>query len=321
MIRAIRMFDDMSLQVSTVVHRAYNLSRRILDRIYYQSCFRVATKKRGRSASALVIPQQIPPMYTIWKICMLLGLRITTKKQEPCEISIFWEDTTNSKPPIDIPGLLNAKCTDIGKNIVEERFAEIFGYPLAINPAIYKGPYVTKARLNFAHNGRVLSGTINEPDKNAVYQKLVDNRIDEGWQVIDIRTAIVGKQIPIVFVLYRSITDRFGTDSSSCELISPEEIFNPTEISLILTMAKAMGLDFGELDILRDAVDGRIYVVDVNKTPVGPPRTLTLSARHHAMRLVANAFAEEFLNISANRLEASKNHTTNANANVGDRRS
>jgi hypothetical protein len=31
-----------------------------------------------------------------------------------------------------------------------------------------------------------------------------------------------------------------------------------------------MGLDYGELDVLRDADDGRLYVVDVNTTPFGP---------------------------------------------------
>lgn len=33
-----------------------------------------------------------------------------------------------------------------------------------------------------------------------------------------------------------------------------------------------MGLDYGELDILRNNLDGRIYVVDVNKTLWGPPQ-------------------------------------------------
>jgi hypothetical protein len=30
-----------------------------------------------------------------------------------------------------------------------------------------------------------------------------------------------------------------------------------------------MGVDYGELDVLRDVEDGRLYVVDVNDTPSG----------------------------------------------------
>ena len=36
-----------------------------------------------------------------------------------------------------------------------------------------------------------------------------------------------------------------------------------------------MGIDYGELDILRDNNDGRIYIVDANNTPSGPPNGLT----------------------------------------------
>jgi hypothetical protein len=41
-------------------------------------------------------------------------------------------------------------------------------------------------------------------------------------------------------------------------------------------LADRIGLDFGELDLLRDRADGRIYVVDVNPTVNGP--TVVLSA-------------------------------------------
>ena len=50
-----------------------------------------------------------------------------------------------------------------------------------------------------------------------------------------------------------------------------------------------MCLDWGGLDILRDK-DGRIYVVDVNKTDMGPPITLPLGDKLKATGLLADAF-------------------------------
>jgi hypothetical protein len=234
-------------------------------------------------------------MYTIWKTCMLLGLRIEQRCATPPDVTIYWEDTTVSAPPHDSGGLLNARCTDIGKNFVEQRFAEVFGYPLAIDAATHRGPYVRKSRLNFAHDGAVGNGPPERHEPDSVYERLVDNSIDGGWQVMDIRTPIVGTRIPVVILLFRSITDRFGTNSPRGVVVSPNSVFSQTEQTLIIAMAQAMGLDFGELDILRDATDGRIYIVDVNKTPSGPPTPLSLGERHRAMRLIAEAFAAEFL--------------------------
>jgi hypothetical protein len=62
-----------------------------------------------------------------------------------------------------------------------------------------------------------------------------------------------------------------------------------------LRLCREMRLDFGELDVLRDRHDGRIYVVDVNRTPWGPPRTLGTRGALRAIDLVAEAFHDAFL--------------------------
>ena len=46
-------------------------------------------------------------------------------------------------------------------------------------------------------------------------------------------------------------------------------MFSVEEEEAILDLAARIGLDYGEIDVLRDA-DGEIYVVDVNKTPWWP---------------------------------------------------
>ena len=48
-----------------------------------------------------------------------------------------------------------------------------------------------------------------------------------------------------------------------------------------------MSLDWGALDVLRDRNDGRIYVVDVNKTNIDPPIALPLCDKLSATKRVA----------------------------------
>jgi hypothetical protein len=50
-----------------------------------------------------------------------------------------------------------------------------------------------------------------------------------------------------------------------------------------------MGLDWGGLDILRDRHDGRLYVVDVNKTDVGPLIAPSWPDKLRSMRRLADA--------------------------------
>jgi len=50
-----------------------------------------------------------------------------------------------------------------------------------------------------------------------------------------------------------------------------------------------MNLDWGGIDVLRDAQDGRIYVVDVNKTDMGPPIVLPLHEKMRSTAILAKA--------------------------------
>lgn len=57
---------------------------------------------------------------------------------------------------------------------------------------------------------------------------------------------------------------------------------------------RSIGLDWGGVDVLRDRSSGRIYIVDANKTDMGPPVALKLGAKLRATRRMAQAFAVAF---------------------------
>jgi hypothetical protein len=74
-----------------------------------------------------------------------------------------------------------------------------------------------------------------------------------------------------------------------------EEALSAEEIRNIRKFARSIGLDYGELDVLRDRDDGRTYIVDANKTPTGPSYRLPSAESRHAVNILALAFRDEFL--------------------------
>ena len=61
------------------------------------------------------------------------------------------------------------------------------------------------------------------------------------------------------------------------------------ELDRIEAFTRRMGLDWGGLDILRDRDDGRLYIVDVNKTDLGPVISLSWRDKVRSMRRLAIA--------------------------------
>jgi hypothetical protein len=50
----------------------------------------------------------------------------------------------------------------------------------------------------------------------------------------------------------------------------PDDVLSASEQEQLLHFAEAIGLDYGELDVVRDNASGLIYAVDANRTPIRP---------------------------------------------------
>ena len=64
-------------------------------------------------------------------------------------------------------------------------------------------------------------------------------------------------------------------------MIPKERKLAPDEIKEILSFCKIFGLECGELDVLRDNVDRRIYIVDANITCGGPTPGKELTSKEY----------------------------------------
>ena len=88
--------------------------------------------------------------------------------------------------------------------------------------------------------------------------------------MIEYRVPVVLGDIPVVYEEHKDIpVERIKTRKQSARLREGDEVFEKHEITDLLRFCARMGLDFGELDVLRRNEDGLIFVLDVNKTPGG----------------------------------------------------
>ncbi|MEL6285668.1 MAG: hypothetical protein AAFR41_08570 [Pseudomonadota bacterium] len=238
-------------------------------------------------------PDKPRPWYFIWPVMHAAGAKLIDDAAE-ADIVFQFEDATttaNLAPPVKQQArLVNFSCEDVSKTHVARVFASVAGYDLAVDPSVHSGPMVEKSELNAAHDGRIIEGPMAAaPGKS--YQRLVDNEI-AGGLVEDLRCCIVGGEPTVVFRKRRPLERRFLNENAEVLLDQPALVYTPDELDVIRAFAQQLGLDWGGVDVLRDRMSGRIFIVDANKTDMGPPWALKLGDKLKSTRRMAKAFAE-----------------------------
>lgn len=250
-----------------------------------------ALRRAGRPAGPAIwfAPDRPGPWYMVRAAAAWAGVRIAATPDQ-ADASFFFEDATMShKRHSCHQRSYNFGCTDISKSRVAAVFAEVFGYPLALDPLKATGRAVEKGEANGAHDGRIVHCP-TPPLSGKTYQRLIDT-VEEDGCARDLRTHCIAGRPVIVWVKRRAADQRFLPPNLSVTVHEPANIFSPAEMTLISQFAAAMQLDWGGLDILRDRLDGRIYIVDVNKTDAGPITSLTLRDKIRSTAVLANALS------------------------------
>lgn len=234
-------------------------------------------------------PDTPRPWYFIWPVMALSHARFAASPEDADIIFVFDDATCVSSRALP-PGkpVINQYCTDISKTRVAQVFEQVSGRVLLCDPMNPAGRYVEKSELNAAHDGRVLSEP-QAPREGYTYQRLINN-VDNNGHVLDLRCSIVGGEIVQVYLKRRPVERRFANSNSSVTLAEPAAVFTPAERALISRFSVAMGLDWGGIDVLRDRDTGELWIVDVNKTDMGPTIALSLSGKITAVRRLAAHF-------------------------------
>lgn len=237
------------------------------------------------------------PWYNAWLLARFANLKTVNDTTQADHIFIF-DDSTHSNVGATLTEherqkSVNAHIIDISKNNVGRIFEDIFGYSLTIDPLAYNGPVVQKSDSNGTHDGIIVDCPLapSEIVDTCAYQKLIDSTFNDHHSE-DLRAAICFNEIPIVFHKYKYIEKRFGMEYARVDVRAAEDVFSNDEISHITQFCKAIGLDFGAIDVMRDKHDGRIYIVDVNKTCM-PVLSLKIKEQKQALQKIAQSFLSQ----------------------------
>ena len=262
----------------------------------------VAILKNRRSRRILALPDKPVPQSALYKIAHRLGYRFVADENERADVIVAWEDCTIRRADARLDRLaatsrvINVRAADISKQRVAEVFERVFGYALKVDPRSCAGPILRKSDNNARHDGTILTAPV-EPEPGYVYQRLINNAVDGLYE--NIRVPVFGSFIAYCLVQRCAPKHRFTLDEGNARLEEVDSVFTADELAQLTLFCREMGLDYGEIDVLRNADDGRLYVVDVNTTPFGPVnRRLDDSwwfdrLAWHSLTRLCNAFERE----------------------------
>jgi len=233
-------------------------------------------KNGFRRKLILVHPHYPSRGSTLYKAAGSINYTLTNKPRKKHQLVVYWEYATYREEFQLVESLkdqcpvLNLYSRDISKVKVDQVHKEVFGYNTFVDPLSYSGKVVQKNDVNAIHDGQILQGPLSRVEEGFIYQILIDNQFSEDL-VLDIRVPVIGEALDFVYLKYRNIQERFKNTTVNTEVKTINEILSEAEVNLINAFCQKIQLDYGELDVLRNKDDGKIYIVDVNNTPQGPP--------------------------------------------------
>ena len=264
-----------------------------LERVGKELRFRKAVKaskrEHGQPQFILVHPDWPSKRASIMAYADALGWVVTNELETPAKfngttaLKLAFDDRTEKRQAQ--PGFWNGHCLDISKSNLDRHHHEAFGYGVNVDPVTHAGTMLEKSEGNAVHDGREIQGPLS-PDQvrpGKVYQRIIDNRTESGL-FEDLRVVVIQGQVPVVYRKRKSQGVRYTNETAEVDLAeSPKNVLSDTEIAQIASLSAKMRSEFAELDVLRDREDQRIYCVDLNPTPYGPPAGLTEGERSRAL--------------------------------------
>ena len=270
----------------------------MLERIGKEWRFRKAVEAskqaHGQPQFVLVHPDWPSKRASIMAYVDALKWVVTNRSEIPAQFNgttvlrLAFDDRTEKRQAQ--PGFWNGHCLDISKSTLDRHQHDVFGYGVNVDPMTHEGPMLEKSEGNAVHDGREIEGPLSQDylQSGKVYQRIIDNRTESGL-FEDLRVVVIRGEVLVVYRKRKSGEVRYTNETAEVDLAdSPKTVFSETEMDQIVSLSVKMRAEFAELDVLRDRQDGRIYCVDLNPTPYGPPAGLKESDRAVALRLIVD---------------------------------
>lgn len=250
---------------------------------------------KKKNGTVWIYPEFPSRKSTIYKISRSLKFNLVTAPLANTQLGIHFHDATVNNPltqGYNFP-IINKEVYDISKSKVDQIHLEVFGYNTIINPLTHSGSCVVKSNENALHDGQVILCPIQQTEKNKIYQIIIDNQEQDLF--VDYRICVMKSDIVIAYKKYKTKELRFTNDTCDASILDVNFIPDVIQKYIVSFTAK-MHADFCEIDVLKDNKTGKWYIIDLNKTPYGPPASLSKSDKKKAVEILSNGFSKNFMN-------------------------
>lgn len=230
--------------------------------------------------NAYFYPHKLVPTAKIAYVLDYLGIKVTDSK---AELKFHWDYKDVN---LGNKGWINGECKNIEKWYVDKIFTGIFGYSSLVDPS-KPGICIRKDNKQYSHSG-VLIATPCKVEPGYIYQRYMNNIVGD-WREI-IRILIAKKDILILIKQQKGLI----TDGADYSGIYPDwELKSITleEKKKVIEFSQKIGMDWGELDAIRD---GKLYIIDVNNIP-GGQALAKLKERKRFLKELSEMFERNFL--------------------------
>lgn len=274
----------------------------LLERIGKEWRFRKAVKaskqQHGQPQFVLVHPDWPSKRASIMAYADALKWVVTNRPNTPelfkgaTVLKLAFDDRTEKRHAQ--PGFWNGHCLDISKSTLDRHHHAVFDYGVNVDPTTHVGLMLEKSEGNAVHDGREIKGPIdaNQIKGDKIYQRIIDNRTETGL-FEDLRVVVIHGEVPLVYRKRKTGEVRYTNETAEVDLVeSSKTVLSGSEIDQIASLSAKMCAEFAELDVLRDRQDGRIYCVDLNPTPYGPPSGLSAKDRVESAKVVSYVVRE-----------------------------
>ena len=232
------------------------------------------------------------------------GANFVNKFEKNADIGWFWDSQIKLDKKTDKMydftkdlRFLNFFLVNTSKEFVARSMEEHFGYTFKINPRTFNGYCIAKHNGNGTKSCFFLKCPIHADEvfHDHCYQKIINyTSKSDSSTLYEIRVPIFKNIIPFTFFKTRNKGLRFTSKNRSMDIVPATAHLSEQECQDIIMYCRRIGLEYGEIDILRSDEDGKIYIIDVNNTPWWPPNKLGDIDRNIALNMMWNAFIQGF---------------------------
>lgn len=235
-------------------------------------------------------PMRLEPTAALAHVLPRLGVRIAPSPGE-ADLTVAWHTGTwiSARDADRLPpNALNGRCLDIAKSTVDDLWAKAAGYSIVVEPTTWRGQMVVKPQANAVRGGRIVDGPLAAARAGVAYERLVDSRA--GARIHSTRAFVARGEVILAYDRWRPYPHWFQGPEETTP-VAAHEAYSPDECATLVRFARLIGLDFGEIDVVRDNDSGLIYGVDANRTPVRP-RSLAREYDDAVFGPLSEAFAQ-----------------------------